>query len=181
LGAAEGGVSLTRGTVAHAASSKHASSGPAQVGAMICFDREFPESARILMLKGAELVLVPNACEMEVNRLSQLRARAFENMMGVALANYAAPQANGHSVAFDGIAFDGEGRSRDMCVAAAGEEEGICLAHFDLEALRAYRSREVWGDAYRRPHRYGALTSMDVEAPFRRTDAGGRPYDRSRR
>ena len=31
------------------------------VGAMICYDREFPESARILMLRGAELVLVPNA------------------------------------------------------------------------------------------------------------------------
>ena len=29
--------------------------GPVQVGAMICFDREFPESARILMLQGAEI------------------------------------------------------------------------------------------------------------------------------
>ncbi|MBQ7783520.1 MAG: carbon-nitrogen hydrolase family protein, partial [Oscillospiraceae bacterium] len=36
--------------------------GMVKVGAMICYDREFPESARILMLKGAELVLVPNAC-----------------------------------------------------------------------------------------------------------------------
>ena len=35
--------------------------GPVRVGAMICFDREFPESARILMLNGAELILVPNA------------------------------------------------------------------------------------------------------------------------
>ena len=38
--------------------------GPVQVGAMICFDREFPESARILMLQGAELILTPNACPM---------------------------------------------------------------------------------------------------------------------
>ncbi len=29
--------------------------GPVRVGAMICYDREFPESARLLMLKGAEL------------------------------------------------------------------------------------------------------------------------------
>ncbi len=29
--------------------------GEVKVGAMICYDREFPESARILMLKGAEL------------------------------------------------------------------------------------------------------------------------------
>ena len=50
--------------------------GPLQVGAMICYDREFPESARILMLKGAELILVPNACPMELNRLAQLRGRA---------------------------------------------------------------------------------------------------------
>ncbi len=35
--------------------------GIINVGAMICYDREFPESARILMLKGAELILVPNA------------------------------------------------------------------------------------------------------------------------
>lgn len=33
--------------------------GTVRVGAMICFDREFPESARILMLKGAELILTP--------------------------------------------------------------------------------------------------------------------------
>ena len=36
--------------------------GTVKVGAMICFDREFPESARILMLQGAELILTPNAC-----------------------------------------------------------------------------------------------------------------------
>lgn len=36
--------------------------GTVRVGSMICYDREFPESARILMLKGAELILVPNAC-----------------------------------------------------------------------------------------------------------------------
>ena len=49
------------------------SCGKVKVGAMICYDREFPESARILMLKGAELLLVPNACPMELNRLSQDR------------------------------------------------------------------------------------------------------------
>lgn len=82
--------------------------GPIQVGAMICYDREFPESARLLMLQGAEIILVPNACPMEINRLSQLRARAFENMTAIATANYAAgqPDCNGHSPAFDGIAYD---------------------------------------------------------------------------
>ena len=45
--------------------------GTVQVGSMICYDREFPESARILMLKGAELLLVPNACPMEINRMAR--------------------------------------------------------------------------------------------------------------
>ena len=62
--------------------------GPVRVGAMICFDREFPESARILMLNGAELILVSNACPMEINRLAQLRARAYENMTAIATCNY---------------------------------------------------------------------------------------------
>ena len=87
--------------------------GSVAVGAIICFDREFPEAARVLALEGAELVLVPNACEMESNRLGQLRARAFENMVVVALTNYPAPAQNGHSVVYDPIAFDGVGVSRD--------------------------------------------------------------------
>lgn len=155
--------------------------GAVDVGAMICYDREFPESTRILMLRGAEIVLIPNAAEMEVNRLSQLRSRSFENMVGVALANYAAPQQNGHSVAFDGMAFDEKGRSREMRIVEAGEEEGVYLAPFDLEALRAYRERETWGNAFRRPHRYGALISTDIQAPFRRTNAIGQVYDSSKR
>jgi len=70
-----------------------------QVGAMIRYDREFPESARILMLKGAELILVPNTCPMEINRLSQLRSKAFENMLAIATRNYpaAVPDCNGAS------------------------------------------------------------------------------------
>jgi hypothetical protein len=37
------------------------------------------------------------------------------------------------------------------------------------------------GNAFRRPHRYGQLTSLDVEEPFVRVDAGGEAYDRSKR
>jgi len=146
--------------------------GKVKVGAMICFDREFPESARVLMLKGAEIVLVPNACEMERNRTAQLRTRAYENMIGIALANYAAPQEQGHSVAFDPIAFTGkEGVSRDTTLVEAGSEEGTYLAKFDMDAIRKWRSREVWGNAYRRPRCYSKLVSEDVESPFVRKDA----------
>lgn len=147
--------------------------GPVRVGCMICFDREFPEPARILMLGGAELVLVPNACEIEENRRAQLRTRAFENMTGLAMANYAATgSCNGGGVAFDGIAFGGEdGASREMTLVEADGGEGVFTADFDLDALRAYRSREVWGNAYRRPRLYGALTEDNVSPPFVRPDA----------
>ncbi len=155
--------------------------GAVKIGAMICFDREFPESARMLMLKGAELILTPNACPMEANRIGQFRARAYENMVGVALANYSAPQENGHSVAFDPIAFDAQGNSRDTLVIEAGEHEGIHLATFDLASIRAYRERETWGNAFRKPHRYGLLTSLDVQEPFIRTNDKMEMYDRTKR
>ncbi len=146
--------------------------GKVQVGAMICFDREFPESARVLMLKGAELILVPNACPMEINRLSQLRSRAFENMLCVATCNYPSgvPDCNGHSSVFDGIAFKEEDPSYDMCLLEAGEEEGIYMASLDLEALRDYRRKESFGNAYRHPQKYQDLIREEKEAPFIRKD-----------
>lgn len=150
--------------------------GSVQIGAMICYDREFPESARILMLKGAEIILVPNACPMEVNRLSQLRARAFENMVGIATANYAEghPGCNGCSSAFDGIAWEEEaGDSRDMEIARAGEGEEIRMAEFNISRLRAYREKEVHGNAYRRPGLYGILTEKAKNPPFIRDDCRG--------
>lgn len=147
--------------------------GIVKIGAMICFDREFPESARILMLKGAEIVLVPNACPMEINRLAQLRARAYENMFGVATVNYPAgkPDCNGHSSAFDGIAYEPEtAGSRDTCIVEANEQEGIVLADFSVEAMRKYRASEVHGNAYRHPQKYQLLTSETIEPPFIRAD-----------
>lgn len=149
-------------------------SGGVKIGAMICYDREFPESARILMLKGAEMILVPNACPMELNRLSQLRARAFENMVGIATVSYPAgqPDCNGHSTAFDGIAYGEEG-ARDTLVLEAGEEEGIYLVPFPMDKLRAYRRSEVHGNAYRRPGKYHLLISDKKESPFLREDYRG--------
>lgn len=146
--------------------------GDVQVGAMICYDREFPETARLLMLNGAELILVPNACGMEVNRLTQLRARAYENMLAVALTNYAkSDKGNGHSVAFSGISFSRDEESVDMQLAEGGEGEEIVFADLDLEALRKYRGREVWGNAFRRPRLYGPLVSEEVMEPFNREKA----------
>ena len=151
--------------------------GRIKIGAMICYDREFPESARILMLKGAEIILVPNACPVEINRKSQLRARAFENMVGIAMVNYAygQPDCNGHSLAFDGIAYGetspNKFEARDTLILEAGEAEGVYLAEFDIEKIREYRSKEVWGNAYRKPSKYSLLISEKIEEPFVRNDS----------
>ncbi len=146
--------------------------GPVMVGAMICFDREQPESARILMLKGAEIVLTPNCCGLDDLRLQQFRIRAVENVFGVAMANYPEPYKNGHSVAYD---------AAGRCLVEADGDEGIYYAAFDLEDIRDRRRRIIWGNAYRRPHRYGILTSQDKDSVWRRIDGNGEPYDASKR
>lgn len=135
--------------------------GKIKVGSMICYDREFPEAARVLMLKGAELILVPNACPMEINRLSQLRGRAYENMLAIATCNYPASYrgCNGHSTLFDGVIYDTEtGAPLDMLVSETGEEEGIFLAELDVDMLRKYRKREMGGLKNRRPKLYGLIS-----------------------
>jgi N-carbamoylputrescine amidase len=151
--------------------------GSVKVGAMICYDRGFPESARILMLKGAELILVSNACLLEPHRIGMTKARADENMVGIVTANYATPQNNGHSVAFDAVAFTENGCPRDTLIIEAGESEGIYLAQFDMDSIRTYRAREVYGNAFRRPHRYDLLTSLEIQEPFLRTNADGELFD----
>ncbi len=150
--------------------------GKIEVGAMICYDREFPESARILMLKGAELILIPNACPMEINRLSQLRGRAYENMTAIATCNYpdTVPDCNGISTLFDGVAYlpelDGP---RDSCVFKANSCEGVYIAELDVDMLRRYRETEVHGNAYRRPKKYSILTETKVKEPFKRENYRG--------
>jgi predicted amidohydrolase len=137
--------------------------GTAKVGAMICFDREFPESARLLMLGGAEVILTPNACELHDDeaglgdiRVAQFRARAFENAVGVAMANYAAPQLDGGSVAFD---------VNGGTLVQAGVEEGVFVAEFDLGRIREWRRIER-SNIWRRPEVYGALSDEQTMDPL---------------
>jgi len=142
--------------------------GPVQVGAMICFDREQPESARILMLKGAEVILTPNCCGLDDIRLQQFRIRAVENQVCVAMANYPRPYQNGHSVAYN---------ERGECMVMADEDEGLYMATFDLDELRRRRRRSIWGNAYRRPHRYGILVDTgERDAVWQRKDGYGQPW-----
>jgi len=125
--------------------------GSVKIGAMICFDREYPESARALMLKGAEIILVPNACHLQSDpelgdvRMAQIRARAFENMVGIAVANYPAPKDDGHSCAFD---------PSGKAIMIADAREGIYLGTFDLKHIRKWQQNEVWGATLRKPEYY---------------------------
>lgn len=140
--------------------------GSVRLGVMICYDREYPESARVLMLKGAEILLVPNACDMNPPRLAQLSTRAFENMVGVAMANYPG-ELHGNSCAYSPVVFSKSGVAVDNTIAMAGHtEETICMAQFDLEELREYRSRECWGNTYRKPGAYSELLKGEICPPF---------------
>jgi predicted amidohydrolase len=152
-------------------------SGPVRVGAMICFDVLFPEAARALMLGGAEVVLVPNSSAHDRNHLTAVRARAHENMVGIALANYPAPQQTGRSTAIDAVSYRFDpsdpdaGTAVDPTLVLAGPDEGIHLARFDLDRIRAFRGLETQGNAYRRPGAYAALVASGVAPPFVRPDA----------
>ncbi|MCF7800126.1 carbon-nitrogen hydrolase family protein [Candidatus Babeliales bacterium] len=135
--------------------------GKVKIGAMICFDREFPESARILMLRGADIILVPNACNLVEDkegfgdiRLQQIKVRAFENMTCIAVTNYAKPDDDGYSCAFDM-------KGRELIV--GDNAENIFIAKFDIAELRRYRDDEVWGHKFRKVNCYGDLIKNKSE------------------
>ncbi len=136
-------------------STKH---GDIDIGLMICFDREMPESARILALKGAEIVLTPNASNLTKPATEQFSTRAFENMMGVAMANYPAPKNNGRSIAFSPIVLAEDNSSLDNCLVEADDSEGVFMCELDLDAIRTWRKKMIWGNKYRKVYTYGELT-----------------------
>jgi len=123
--------------------------GTVKIGAMICADREFPEAAGQLMLTGAELIMVPNACIWDEIRTAGLKTRAFENLVGIAMVNYPEPVNNGNSQAYTCAAWR-NAKSIDTLIAKAGEREEILLATFDMDEIREFRSAESWRMDYRR-------------------------------
>ncbi|MGN0977276.1 MAG: carbon-nitrogen hydrolase family protein [Faecousia sp.] len=139
-----------------------------QLGIMICYDREYPESARVLMLKGAEIILVPNDCSAMKPRLCALSTRAYENMVGIAMANPNGENA-GNSCAFSPICWDEEGRCVDNVLLMADDKtEGVYYAEFDMDAIRTYRENEMMGNTYRKVKAYDLLLSEAIAYPFLR-------------
>ena len=112
---------------------------PVRLGLMICMDREYPEAAGALSRQGAEIALVSNCSDLATDRtvgdvrVAQARRRAFEAVIGIAVANYPAPRSDGHS-----FAVDPSGR----IIVMADTSPGLVLATFDLGAIRKARRQE---------------------------------------
>lgn len=137
-----------------------------KIGIMICYDREYPESARILMLKGAEIILVPNDCVSMRPRVQALSTRAYENMCGIAMANPNGKNA-GNSCAFSPVCWDSNGECVDNTLMLAdAETEGIFYADFDMGVIRVYRECEMLGNTFRKVKAYAELLNEDIQYPF---------------
>jgi predicted amidohydrolase len=152
--------------------------GPLQVGAMICFDREFPESARVLALLGAEVVLVPNACIFDDHRMTQMKTRAFENKVALAMTNYPETHqdGNGRSLAVSPIAWEPgtshpHAKYRETLLLQTAPAPGIYYCEFDLDDIRYYRSNAIWGTTFRRPDAYTALVDARLVPDYQENEA----------
>ena len=143
-----------------------------RLGAGICWDQWFPESARIMALMGAELLLYPTAIGSEPPPASPVDSRlhwqrtqqghAAANLMPLIASNrigteYSLQDPQGLHIRFYGSSFIAD--ARGALVAEAGEDdEAVITASFDLEQLRHARDNWfVFRD--RRPDLYSPLGS----------------------
>jgi N-carbamoylputrescine amidase len=112
-----------------------------RIGIMICYDRHFPEAARMLALHGAEVVFVPTATTRRGFSGSvwelELRGHAVANGMFVAGVNRVgterASEYYGRSLFVDPIG---------QVIAQAGDKEEVLVA--DLDLARVDEVRRVW-------------------------------------
>ena len=109
-----------------------------KIGIVICYDVCFPETSRILALRGAELMLVPSAWRAshyfkewwDLN----LACRALDNLLYVAAVNRCG-QSGGN---FCGQK-SGYQSNREVLAAFDVEEEGILYQEIDLERVAKER------------------------------------------
>lgn len=128
------------------------------VGTIICYERHYPELARIPALEGASILCVPvaasSAPSKEVFQL-ELRAHAVFNRYFVVCANRVGVEGGKTYYGMSAIyAPDG------TVVAQAGErDEDIVVAEIDLNAVAQQRQRmPLLRD--RRPELYGQLAAL---------------------
>jgi N-carbamoylputrescine amidase len=140
-----------------------------QLGVAICWDQWFPETARILALKGAELIVYPTAIGSEPvlpkdskdHWQNVMKGHAAANILPVLASNrVGVEKAGASSMKFFGSSFIAD-QHGDFATEMNREEEGFRIAEFDLEAIA--EERQGWG-VYRdrRVDLYGDLIRLDV-------------------
>lgn len=114
------------------------------IGVGICWDQWFPEAARAMVLKGADILLYPTAIGSEPHDASLdtrdpwqrvMQGHAVANACGVVAANRVGRE---KQISFYGSSFICDQRG-DMLAEMNRRESGIISAEFDLQALRKYR------------------------------------------
>ena len=122
-----------------------------KIGVGICWDQWFPETARILAIKGAEILLFPTAIGSEpvLDKDSKnhwqnvMRGHAAANIMPVLASNRVGiEKANNSSMKFFGSSFISDHHG-DFVAEMNREEKGYRIASFDLNAI--YEERHSWG------------------------------------
>jgi predicted amidohydrolase len=126
------------------------------IGILICYDIEFPELVRSLVLKGADMVAVPTALSPPYDEIptSILRARAYENQIFVAYSNHSGTE--GDLSFIGGSALVGPD-GRDI-VRAGRDEETLLIASADLARYAESRRLNTYLQD-RRPELYGAVVT----------------------
>jgi len=164
--------------------------GFAKVAVSICYDNMFPECARILALRGAEVLLAPFTSlpltrrAWDLYRLVALRARAQDNRVFVLSASGAQPHIEGRPPewGYSGIccAIDPLGEVIGISRGRAGRPQRLTVALRE-ELRRTYLTADVPALRARRPRDYAALvdeelqkTYLSTAPPFRYNDQADR-------
>ena len=143
-----------------------------KVGVGICWDQWFPETARCLVLGGAEVLLYPTAIGNEPqfpdwdsrdHWQRAMQGHAASNMVPLVASNRIGMEKGKNSeMTFYGSSFIAD--ETGAKVAEADRASEAVLTHtFDLDAIRNQRAQ--WGFFRdRRPEHYGALVTVDGRA-----------------
>ena len=132
-----------------------------RIGLIICYDRHFPEVARELGLKGAEIVFNPSATVESLSRyLWELEqpAHAVANGFWMAASNRVGVEAPLNPAKFYGSSYFCSPRGKIIAQASDSEDE-VLVADLDLDQIREVRNTwQFFRD--RRPETYGELAQQ---------------------
>ena len=132
-----------------------------KIGLLICYDRHFPEAARALGLKGAELVFNPSATVESLSKhLWELEqpAHAVANGYWIAAVNRVGVEKPLSEAKFYGSSYFCNPRGEIVAQASDSEDE-VLVADIDLDLVR--EARDGWQFLRdRRPETYDELTAL---------------------